>query len=117
MVYLLLWRLERKLVLLPRRTAKAGDPFGAQKLCSTPFRCKLRSERLSGDTTTCREWLDDVAKQAVARKSGGTSMVGEFEKYPRETMLAHASAKTLAETPVGGRRTPASAREAKLEAA
>ena len=83
-----------------------GVVFGAQKLCSTPFRCKLRSERLSSDTTTCREPLDDAARQAAARNGSGPPMAWEAFYIPARNFAAQAPSKTLEKTPAGGRRTP-----------
>ena len=45
-----------------------GVVFGAQKLCSTPFRCKLRSEQLAGDTRTRCQSFGRCCEARCARK-------------------------------------------------
>ena len=46
----------------------AEGVFHAQKLCSTPFRCKLRSERLAGDTRTRCQSFGRCCEARCARK-------------------------------------------------
>ena len=83
-----------------------------QKGCSTPKNCVLL---LFAASCKASDWQVTqglvVSRWTMLRGTlrcvnARSSRWPEDLAYPRETLLAHASAKTLEKTPAGGRRTP-----------